>query len=112
MLSPAVDVQSTRTHAGCPCDVFKRDGGAQSCAHILLRRKQRITSAAGRGDGAALAREDAQIAWSDALYSANRFGVGVGGTLFEGNLVAMRAEMRAGSGVLRPSGVVKIDLTP
>ncbi|RZU52673.1 HK97 family phage major capsid protein [Krasilnikovia cinnamomea] len=56
-------------------------------------------------------REDARIDWSDALYDPARFGAGNGGTLFEANQVAMRVEARLNLAVLRPSGIVKLDLT-
>lgn len=49
--------------------------------------------------------------WSEALYSADKFGTGVGGTLFEANEQVFRAEMRAGFEVKRPAGVVEVDLT-
>jgi hypothetical protein len=57
-------------------------------------------------------REEAVIDWSEALYSADRFGSGQGGTLFEANQVVWRCEGRFGLGVLRPTGIVKVDLTP
>jgi HK97 family phage major capsid protein len=56
-------------------------------------------------------RDEAVIDWSEALYSPDRFGEGDGGTLFEANQIVVRAEGRFGFGVLRPSGIVKVDLT-
>jgi HK97 family phage major capsid protein len=56
-------------------------------------------------------REDVALDWSEALYDPDRFGAGVGGSLFEANMIVFRAEMRAGFDVTRPSGCVSLDLT-
>lgn len=55
-------------------------------------------------------REDARLDWSENVYSADKWGAGQGGSLFEANEIMFRAEMRAGFAVLRPSGVVKVAL--
>lgn len=56
-------------------------------------------------------REDAVIDWSEHLYSPDRFGVGVGGNLFEANMVTFRVEGRYGFDIMRPAGIVECDLT-
>lgn len=54
--------------------------------------------------------ESARIDWSEALYSADRFGPGDGGTLFEANQLVARCELRAGLKITRPDAVVKVAL--
>jgi len=57
------------------------------------------------------ARQDAVVDWSEGLYSPDKFGTGVGGTLFEANKIVFRWEGRFGFAVTRPRGVIEIDLT-
>jgi HK97 family phage major capsid protein len=52
-------------------------------------------------------REGVTVDWSENVYDSV-----AGKTDFERNLIRFRAEGRWGFGVLRPSGVVEIDLTP
>lgn len=54
-------------------------------------------------------RQEAVPDWSEHLYSPDQFGPGEGGTLFEGNMIVFRCELRAGWAVKRPAGIV--DLT-
>lgn len=56
-------------------------------------------------------RQEARIDWSESLYDPNMLGVGQGSTLFETNQVRFRCENRSGFGVLRPTGIVRIDLS-
>ncbi|WP_432836148.1 phage major capsid protein [Dactylosporangium sp. CA-092794] len=56
-------------------------------------------------------REEVNIRASEAVYDPDALGAGVGASDFQRNLVRYLAEGRVGFGVLRPSGVVKIDLS-
>jgi HK97 family phage major capsid protein len=55
-------------------------------------------------------REEAVLSWSEHLWLPDGGGVGIGASLFSTNQVVFRSEMRAGFGVDRPTGVVKISL--
>lgn len=55
------------------------------------------------------AREDVQLAWSDATYRSD--GAGGGSTDFQRNQLIWRAEERLGLAVLRPSAFTQVDLT-
>ncbi|MEU4221028.1 phage major capsid protein [Actinoplanes sp. NPDC026623] len=57
-------------------------------------------------------RENVVLSWTEHIWDENLHGVGVGGDLFTANLVKFRAEMRAGWAVTRPTGIVKVNLTP
>ena len=56
-------------------------------------------------------REDARVDWSEALYSADGFGVGDGGTLFQANQLVFRVETRISFEISRPATFARIDLT-
>lgn len=55
-------------------------------------------------------REEAVIDWFENIYDPDRFGVGVGGSLFEANQQGWRCEGRFGLAIKRPAGIVKITL--
>lgn len=57
-------------------------------------------------------REEANITWTENMFSNDMFGTGISGNLFEGNMIVFRAEGRWGFGVGIPAAIVKVDLTP
>jgi hypothetical protein len=57
------------------------------------------------------ANSEGAFDWSENIYNPDQFGVGVGGSLFEANQMVFRCEGRFGLDILRPAGIVEIDLT-
>ncbi|GEK03508.1 phage major capsid protein [Streptomyces sp. 1-11] len=56
-------------------------------------------------------RQDGVLDWSENVYDPNALGTGSGATDFERNMLRFRFEGRFGLEILRPSAIVKIDLT-
>ena len=55
-------------------------------------------------------REEARVDWSESVYDPDALGTGVGASDWTRNMLRWRCEMRAGLDIMRPTGVVEIDL--